>query len=222
MNRLTAYVSSQVGKKQIVAISGLCLILFLVAHLLGNLFLFKGPEAFNGYVAKLKSFGLFLRFAEAGLAFIFIIHIILTIQLVIENKRARGKAYQQVNYQGKRSLATRIMPLTGLLLLAFVVVHLFDFTFIDHHGPESIVNGSSLGLYGVVWNTYKANFCRVVFYVMAMCAVGFHLGHAIQSVVQTFGFYHQTFTPVIKIVSILIGLVFALGFSALPIYIYLQ
>ncbi len=217
MASVTSYFKSSIGRKQIVAITGLGLVLFLIAHLTGNLLLFKGPEAFNGYAEGLKKLGALLWVARLGLITLFVVHIILTITLVIENKRAKSGGYIGGAPKGPRPLSTRLMPFTGLLLFVFIIVHLMDFTFAEHHGTMSMINGADLGLYGLVVNSYTKNLFRVALYVLSMVAVGFHLTHGIQSVMQTFGFNHPVYTPIFKKTSVALGVIIAVGFSSIPL-----
>src|SRR5690349_11290264 len=124
---------SSIGKKQIVAVTGLLLILYLIAHLIGNLLIYGGPDVFNGYAAMLAKARPFVFIIEIALLAVFIIHILVTIWLVLENIKAAGMSrYAVAKTRGQRSIATQLRVYTGLFLLAFVVWHLFDFTFSNH------------------------------------------------------------------------------------------
>ncbi|NBV41635.1 succinate dehydrogenase [bacterium] len=214
------YFSSSIGKKQVVAVTGLLLVLFLVMHLSGNLLLFKGPEAFNHYAAFLESLGNIKLAARIGLASLFIIHIAFTAMVVIENRKARGNTGYSVNRSvGNRSISTRLMPYTGTLIFLYLGFHLADYTLADHHTIKSVVNGQDLGLYGLVVNSYR-NPIRVAFYVLGMVGIGFHLIHAVQSIFQTFGINHPTYTKFFKRLSLVAGLAIAIGFASIPLYFY--
>lgn len=222
MNALTQYFKSSIGKKQVVASTGLLLVLFVAGHLAGNLLIFLGPEAFNGYAQKLKHLRPGLYLIETGLLGVFLIHMMVTAVLVMENYRARPIPYSVIKPVGRRSLATRLMPWTGTILVVFVVWHLLDFTFIDHDGPRSVLSdGRSYGLYGVVYNTFMDP-VHSLFYIIAMAALGFHLSHGIQSFVQTFGVSPPKYTPLVRKASIALGVLIAAGFSSIPVYILLQ
>jgi len=209
---------SSIGKKQIVAVTGLMLLMYLVLHLSGNLLIYAGPEALNAFSAGLHSVGPLLYVAHFSLFVIFMTHIVMTVLVVKENKKARGTQYIVNAPRVKRSLSTRLMPYTGSILFFFLLFHLLDYTFTDHHGVASMVNDVDLGLYGLVYNSFL-NPIRSIGYVLAMMSIGFHLTHGIQSVVQTFGFNHPVYTPLIKKVGVVVGLVFAIAFSSIPIYI---
>ena len=215
--------NSSIGKKQIVAATGLLLIGFVIAHLAGNLFMYGGPGAFNAYARKLASFRPFLYVIEWGLLAVFLIHIYVTILLVWENIQARGgnryKVYQPV---GERSLATRLMPYTGTFILFFVIWHLLDFTFVDHEGPLSIMpDGRRLGLYGIVYNSF-CDPLHSIGYIMAMICVGLHLSHGIQSFSQTFGLTPESWAPRIRKISDLIAILITVGYSSIPVYVLID
>jgi succinate dehydrogenase / fumarate reductase, cytochrome b subunit len=215
MNR---YFSSSIGKKQIVAISGIGMVLFLLAHLAGNFLIFKGPEALNYYSQSLKDLGALLWVARIGLISMFILHFGFTISLVIQNRRARGVQYDQSLHAKTRKLSTRIMPISGIIVLSYIIKHLIDFTFTHATEMNAVVNGSNLGLYGMVYNSFL-NPATSLFYVIAMIAIGFHLNHGIQSFAQTVGGNHSVYTPYIKKIGASLSVIIALGFSSIPLYV---
>ena len=220
--KITGYFTSSIGKKQTVAVTGLFLIVYVLAHLLGNLLILWGPEPFNGYAKFLASLRPGLNLIEFILFLAFVVHSLVTYLLILENIRARGdvsySAYKEV---GKRSFATRLMPYTATYLLAFVVWHIFDFTLISHHGDRSYIAGISYGLYGVVYNAFTNPYHSLA-YILAMGCLGFHLAHGIQSVFQTFGFYHTCYTPLISKLSNLSGILIAFGYSLIPVFVMLH
>ena len=191
------YLSSSLGKKQLIAISGIALVLFLVAHLLGNLLVYSGPEALNAYAEKLHSLGPLLWVARLGLLAMFLTHFLLIILLVIQNKKARDVGYHQPLHKKTRSVFTQTMRFSGLLIFVYIGWHLYDYTFTPHSMANSVINGEFYGLYGHVYNSFL-HYGRAAFYIVSMCAIGFHLVHGVQSLVQTFGFNHPVYTPLIK------------------------
>jgi len=210
---------SSITKKQIVAATGLALIGYVIAHLAGNLLIYKGPSALNGYAEFLASLrpGLFL--IEIVLLGIFVIHMYFTYLVVLENILARGTGYKVYQPVGERSWATRLMPYTGTVILVFVIWHVSDFTLIDHEGPRSIMpNGEYLGLYGVVYNSFMDP-VHSSLYIVAMMCLGLHLSHAIQSCFQTFGFNHPKYTPVIEKASNFLGFILTVGYISIPVYV---
>lgn len=215
---------SSVLRKQIVAVTGLVMVGFLLAHLSGNLLIYAGPDAFNAYAHKLAGLGPLLWVMRLGLIAAFVIHVWFTLTLVRENRAARPQAYEVDAPKGGRNFATLTMMYTGIFVAVFLMLHLYDFTFGTKTGPQSVIQSvkpdESLGLFGLVWNSFKT-WWRVPIYVGAMSGVGLHLSHAIQSVVQTFGGNHPRYTPIVRVVSILIGAAVALGFAMIPIYVLL-
>ena len=216
------YIKTSIGKKQVVATTGLVLVLFVIGHLAGNLIMFLGPDAFNTYAGKLAGLRPWLYIVECGLLGVFIIHLWITALLVIENYSARPVGYAVRKSVGKRSLATRLMPYTGTVIFAFVIWHLIDFTFADKEGPLSVLaDGRSYGLYGVVYNAFSDPIHSAL-YIIAMMAVGFHLSHGIQSFIQTFGFNHPDYTPMIQKASNSLAVLITLAFSSIPVYVLVK
>ena len=218
MSVISNYLSSSIGKKQIVALTGLGLILFVFAHLAGNMIIFAGHEAFNAYGKKMQSLGPLLWVMRGGLLMTFLIHMGFTISVIIENRRARLQGYKEFRQVGKRSLATRTMSISGIVIFTFVIFHLKDFTLEEHHGLLSMIHGKDYGLYGLVVNSFL-NPIRASLYIVAVFAVGLHVSHAFESALQSFGLNHLRITPVIIKVSRVMGLLLALGYSAIPIYV---
>ncbi len=223
MNILRQYFSSSIGRKQIVALTSLALLLFVIAHLAGNFFIFLGPEAFNNYAKKLSELRPGLYLAEAILLILFLIHVVFTAMLVFENIRARKNKYagKPAGNEATRSWATRLMPFTGTVIFIFIITHLLDFTFTDHEGPRSVLAGEFLGLYGVVVNSFRG-ILHSFYYIVAMFCIASHLIHGITSFFQTFGLNHTRYTPFIKKFSIIFGLAIACGYSAIPLYVLIK
>jgi succinate dehydrogenase / fumarate reductase cytochrome b subunit len=224
MQTLRDYTNSSIGKKQIIAVTGLLLILYIVIHLAGNCLIFWGPRMFNAYANALHGLRPFLYVVEIGLALVFIVHIYFTYLIVLENLKARGghTRYAVSESAGERSLATRLMPYTGTFLFTFIVWHLLDFTFINHVGPRGIMpTGINLGLYGVIYNSF-VNPVHSGLYILAMGCLGFHLSHGVQSMVQTFGYNHPRYTPVIRLLGVLFGISITIGYSLIPVFVMLH
>lgn len=221
MNALLKYLTSSIGKKQITAITGLFLILYVILHLVGNLLILKGPDVFNGYAKALQSLRPFLNVIELGLFLIFAVHVCFTCLVVLENMQARQVGYTVSRSVGEHALSTRLMPYTGTFLFLFIVWHLLDFTFVDHDGPRAMVNGINLHLYGLVYNSFR-NLLHSTAYILAMGCVGFHLAHGIQSFFQTFGIVHVRYTLAIKTISNFLGIMIAFGFSFIPVWVLLD
>lgn len=217
MNQFLEYYHSSIGKKQIVAVTGLLLILYVLIHLAGNLFMYAGPEVYNNYAKKLTNLRPGLYVLEFGLLLIFLFHLYTTAMVVLENIQARGKPYEMTRPVGEQSFSVRLMPWTGAIIFVFVVWHLMDFTFADHLGPRSVLpDGKSYGLFGVVYNAFLDPM-HSSFYLLAMLAVGLHLSHGIQSTFQTFGYNHPVYTPLIERSSDILALLVTFGYSSIPV-----
>ncbi len=127
MAHLSAFYRSSIGKKFIVAVTGVILIGFIVGHLLGNLQIFFGPEYINSYAEKLRALGVLLWVIRVLLLVTVVLHIYFTVRLALDNRRARPTAYAKKEHV-KATFASRSMTLSGLIVLAFIVYHLAHFT----------------------------------------------------------------------------------------------
>lgn len=219
--------ATTVGKELIVGVTGVLLVMFILFHLMGNLLVLLGPEAFNHYAAQLHSLGELIWVGRIGLIVAFVAHISMAISLARASARARGvQRYEVEKSVGRKSAATRLMVISGVTILAFVLFHVYDFTITgDREGERSFVNAisetESMGLYGVVFNSF-ANPLRSLFYIIAVCGVGLHLSHAIASVAVTLGVLADKGTDKAELVARIIGAVVAVGFSSIPLYVLLR
>ena len=127
LSAITRFCRSSIGKKLLVALTGAAMMGFLIGHLSGNLLAYGGPDAIKGYAEWLHSLGKLLWIARLGLIAAVVLHIVLTVQLVIENRMARDSAYAY-NATVKASTASRTMIYSGAVILAFIVFHLGHFT----------------------------------------------------------------------------------------------
>ena len=224
-----SYFSSSVFKKQIVAVTGLIMVGFILTHLAGNLLVFAGPEAFNGYAQKLHDLGELLWVARGGLLVALVLHVYFTILLVRENRKARGSRYdvEASKRDDVTKLARRYMILTGIVVFGGLLFHLTHFA-IPSKGEDNVktflpseAGEVPMGLYGLVVNAY-ANPLVVIFYIVFVFAVGAHLTHGVQSLFQSIGFNHDRYTPLIQKASIAVGVLVALGFSSIPVVLLLS
>ncbi len=213
---------SSIVRKQIVAVTGLAMVGFLIAHLSGNFLIFAGPEAFNGYSKKLHDLGPILWVLRIGLIAALLGHVVLAIKLTGENHAARGGRYAVSNSRGDGGFCKKTMIYTGILILVFVALHLYDFTYRDKTGDPTIVEGVngglSLGLFGLVWNSFLQPWHSGL-YILAMIILGFHLSHGIQSLFQSIGFFHDRYTPMVKKIGFALAILLAVGFISIPIYV---
>jgi succinate dehydrogenase / fumarate reductase cytochrome b subunit len=210
---------STIQKKQIVGITGLAMVGFVLAHLSGNFLIYKGPEAFNGYAKFLHDLGPLLWVMRAGILASFILHIGFTMNLVITNRRARvDRYYKYQNHRSESSLATQLMPLSGSIILIYIIFHLLDFSLADKVG---IIEGIDYGLYGLVINTLN-NPIHAALYIISMASVGLHMYHAFQSVFQTFGLMSEKNQRRLVWASKALGVAITVGYSTIPVYIMMN
>jgi len=202
-----------------VGITGLAMVGFVLAHLSGNFLIYKGAEAYNAYAQFLHDLGPILWVARIGLLAAFVLHIGFTMNLVITNKRARkDRYYKYQNHTNESSLATRLMPLTGTIILLYIIFHLLDFSLADKIG---LIDGVDYGLFGLVVNTL-GDPIHATLYIVAMISVGLHMYHAFQSVFQTFGVMSDTNKQKITAASKILGVLITVAYSSIPIYILLS
>ncbi len=218
--------TTTVGKELIVGVTGILLVVFILGHLAGNLLLIVGPEAFNHYAEQLHNLGEIIWLARAGLIVAFVAHISMAISLARASAAARGtQRYEVEKSVGRKTAATRLMIISGVTILAFVLFHVYDFTLTgDRTGERSFVDAmgeESMGLYGVVFNSF-ANPLRSLFYIIAVCGVGLHLSHAIASVLSTLGILTEKSTDKAELAAKVIGVIVAVGFSSIPLYVLLR
>lgn len=209
MHWLLNTLGTSVGKKLMMAITGLGFIGFLTTHLAGNLMLYRGRDVFNAYADRLHSLGLLIPIFEMGLLALALIHVITGIVLFFENESARPAGYRMNKWAGGRTIGSATMPYTGLIILAFVVIHLFDFHFVDK---------THTTIFEIVARSF-ANPVYVAIYVVGMVAVAVHVSHGFWSLFQTLGAAHPKYTPVIKLIGVAISLIFGIGFGFIPIYV---
>lgn len=211
MNWLISTLTSSIGKKLMMAVTGLSFLLFLAVHLGGNLTLFGGAGLFNSYADHLHSLGPLVLAAELGLLFLALVHIITGLTLFVQNLRARPRRYRVKRRAGGRTTGSATMPYTGVLILAFVILHLIQFHFADRTGTT---------LYRIVSDTFSSPFIVIV-YVFAMITVAFHVSHGFWSLFQTIGANHPKYMPVVEKLGTAAGLVFGIGFGTIPLFLVL-
>jgi succinate dehydrogenase / fumarate reductase, cytochrome b subunit len=205
--------NSPVGAKMLMALTGLLLTGFLLAHLSGNLLMFAGAEKFNAYAQGLQSLGLLLWVARGGLLTVLILHLFLAIKLTIANKAARPVAYaHEATIQA--TLASRHMVHTGVLMLAFIIYHLAHFTF-KLVSPEisALTPGDA---YSMVITGFSEPIVSG-FYVLAMAAMAAHLRHGVSSLFQSLGLYHGNLNVFTSKLGPIVAAVVFFGFSSIPV-----
>lgn len=198
MNLLGSLFHSSIGRKFLMAATGLVLFGFVTGHLLGNLQIFLQPEKINAYGHLLESLGAGLWLIRLFLLVCVVIHIWIAIQLTLENRAARPQDYG-VRHTSRATLASRIMARTGLIVLAFILFHLAHFTVRIGHPQWSeptftLLNGTKVRDIHAMMIQGFSNVSVSVFYIIAVGLLSYHLAHGIVSMLQTLGLKNEKWT----------------------------
>lgn len=223
MKWFTNLFSSTLGRKLLMALTGLFLILFLVIHLIGNLQLLKddGGHAFNVYAKFMTSNPLIKTVSYVNYACI-LAHVLWAIMLTIGNKKARGPEGYAVS-KNSSNWTSRNMGILGTFILIFLVIHLKGFWYEMHWGGISTQNydGEEVkDLYKVVDFAYQQPY-YVAIYVFSMLMLAFHLWHGFTSAFQTLGLNHLKYNPIIRFVGRAFAIIVPALFALIPIWMYL-
>lgn len=220
----TAWLFSSIGKKTVVAVTGIALVLFVIGHLLGNLTFFFGPEAINSYAMHLRDLGPLLWVARIGLLGAVGLHIFFTMLLWKENQSAKPQKYA-VKAPIKTTVFARTMRLTGLIVLAFIAFHLAHFTLwiIDpqYSSYHAVVDGHEVhDVYRMVVTGFSNPFVSL-FYIFSLALVASHLSHGIGSLFQTLGITSQRMRPVYETGGKVLAWALFAGYAAIPLSVLL-
>jgi succinate dehydrogenase / fumarate reductase cytochrome b subunit len=210
--------SDSIGRKAVVAVTGLTMVLFVVIHLLGNTTIFSGPDGINVYSAKLHGLGPFVWVFRLFLAAMLALHVTFAILLTLENSAANPGKYA-VKKMLKATFAGETMIWTGSLLLAFLVYHLLQFTV--RVTPDIIPEAVAVkpgNVFAMVVASFRITPISLV-YVAAMVALFLHLSHGIQSIFQTFGLSNEKTLPQFTACGKLVSTLLLLGFCSIPVLI---
>jgi succinate dehydrogenase / fumarate reductase, cytochrome b subunit len=212
--------AASLSQKYIIAAAGGFLMLFLVSHLATNLLMIAGDEGatFRTAVEFLMANPV-IKVVEYVLFAGFIVHIIAGLIIEYHNRRARPVDYY-ITPKSDTSAFSRFMIHTGIIIFIFLVVHLGNFFFVkiglkdSYGGAESAHDFFPMAVY-----TFQ-NTGYMILYVISMIFLGFHLKHGFQSAFQSFGFNHNKYFPIIKIIGLAYAIIIAVGFSIIPLYFY--
>jgi succinate dehydrogenase / fumarate reductase cytochrome b subunit len=214
MNRLGLLWSSSVGKKAVMAVTGLIMVLYLITHVLANLLVFQGPTRINAYSAFLHGTGGALWAARLVLLAALIFHVIAAVQLAERRQDARPVSYASGREPQVSTIASRTIRWGGALILAFLVYHILHFTVGTVH-PDFIE--------GDPYHNVAAGFHNPVvvgFYLVAMVAVGLHLYHGVWSSGRSLGMSPPSPRPLRRSLALALALLVWLGFTVIPIAVY--
>jgi succinate dehydrogenase / fumarate reductase cytochrome b subunit len=226
MSWFSNFLTSSIGKKIIMSLTGLFLISFLVIHLIGNLQLLNddGGESFNLY-AYFMTHNPLIKTVSYLLYASILLHAVQGWALWRKNRQARGGqryAVKATRAVGTNSFAASNMGWLGTIIFIFIVIHMYQFWLqmkLGNTGMATYDGQQVKDLYALVSVAYS-NLGYVIFYVVSMVVIGYHLLHGFQSAFQTLGINHRKYTPFIKGVGLVISILLPLGFAIIPLYMY--
>ncbi len=214
------FFSSSVGTKVLIGITGFALFLYLVIHIAGNLLVFFGPAVFNQYAYMMEERNPLLPVIELLLLAVFLVHIYKTVRMFLSNQSARPVRYAQKKPAGspsRKSLASSTMIVSGLWLLAFLIVHVKAFRF----SPTYPWGDGGRDLYRQEMENLS-NPIVAGFYVLSMIVVGSHLWHGISSALQSLGLDHPRWTPRVLMAGKVFAVAIAGAFIVIAVWVYLR
>ncbi len=208
--------SDSIGRKAVMAVTGLLMVVFLIGHLLGNMTIFKGAAGINAYAEGLHKLAPVVWGNRIVMGLAIILHVILAIQVTLENWAAKPDKYA-VSRSLRATFASKNMIWTGIIVAIFVGYHLVQFTF----RPGVVLGMDAAGRLDVftMVATAFASVLIAAVYVVAMVAVFLHLTHGIQSLFQTSGLSNAIMLPRYGIVGKLLSAIFLIGFGSIPVVI---
>ena len=227
MSWFSNFLTSSIGKKLVMSLTGLFLIVFLLVHLTGNLQLLlnDGGQQFNLY-AKFMTTNPIIQFTSYGLYAFILIHAVQGILLWLKNRAAKGGGYAVNNTKATNTVAgfAKNMGWLGIIIFVFLLIHLYQFWLQMKLGALPLVDYDGVqvkNLYVPVMDAFT-NIGFVIFYVLSMVVIAFHLWHGFQSSFQTLGLNHKKYTPFIQFLGKAYSVLIPLGFALIPIIFFLR
>ena len=214
MTNLKSFLSSTIGKKVLVAITGILFCLFLLFHLVNNLVIYTGEENFNYLVSSLEKIKPLIRLLEVVLLTILVVHISNSVYLSIQSRKSGNQTSLSDVKKPNAPLSSRTMIFTGSVLFIFIVVHLSTFWFNfqltdDHDAYYNMVTNSAIGF---------GNIFITILYLVAMVILGFHLKHGFSSAIQTLGIKDTSIGKVVSKIGVVFWLFIPAGFFSIAFW----
>ena len=214
MTNLRSFLSSTIGKKVLVAITGILFCLFLLFHLVNNLVIYTGEENFNYLVSSLEKIKPLIRLLEVVLLTILVVHISNSVYLSIQSRKSGNQTSLSNVKKPNAPLSSRTMIFTGSVLFIFIVVHLSTFWFNfqltdDHDAYYNMVSNSAIGF---------GNIFITILYLVAMVILGFHLKHGFSSAIQTLGIKDTSIGKVVSTIGVVFWLFIPAGFFSIAFW----
>lgn len=225
---MSNFLTASIGRKFIMSISGLFLIMFICVHLGINLLLVfdDSGELFN-LGANFMATNPMIKVMEPVLALGFIIHILWSFVISYQNYKARPVGYAKSNAAYSSSWASRNMLVLGALVLVFLVLHIMNFFYVIKFDPHSMSVATVDGVemhdsYTLVAGLFKTNVVYCLVYVVGAILLGFHLTHGFWSAFHTIGFSNNNWLPRLQFVGKIFAILVAIGFSVIPLYFLIK
>jgi succinate dehydrogenase / fumarate reductase, cytochrome b subunit len=221
---MSNFINSSIGKKLIMSISGLFLIVFLLVHLVANLFLLGGSDAFN-LSANFMATNPIIQIMQPILALGFFLHILYSLIVQFHNWKSRPVKYAKVNQKEASSWASRNMIWLGIFVFAFLFIHIINFFWVLKFGETGTVtvNGTEMeNAYALVTGLFTEGgslaYVYSAIYIIGFIALGLHLHHALWSAFQTIGWSNIKWRKVLTVIGDIYAIIITVGFSIIPIY----
>jgi succinate dehydrogenase / fumarate reductase cytochrome b subunit len=210
--------SDSIGRKVVMAVTGLLMVLFVVGHLLGNLTIFAGPDGINAYAAKLHDLAPLVWGTRIVMGVAVLLHLYIAIQITMENSSAKPDKYA-VSNSLRATFSSKTMIWTGVVMGAFVAYHLLQFTFRVTPGLALGVDSlDRFDVYTMVVQSFSSTVTAAL-YVVSMIALFLHLSHGIQSAFQTLGLSNAMLLPRYTVAGKAVSGIFLVGLGSIPVVI---
>jgi succinate dehydrogenase / fumarate reductase cytochrome b subunit len=222
---MSNFISSSIGKKLILSLSGLFLIMFLLVHLTANLFLLGGADAFN-IASHFMGTNPIIQIMQPLLAVGFIVHILYGVIIQLQNWKATPVKYNKVNQKESSKWSSRNMIWLGIFVFAFLTIHLGNYFYIikfaPHEMEEVTIGGVQMeNAYALVVDLFTNESFGLIYsaiYIIGFVALGLHLNHAFWSAFQTLGWSNNVWRKRLSVIGTLYAILIAVGFSIIPLY----
>lgn len=218
MRRLLRLFTTSIGSKQVMAVTGILLVLFVLVHMLGNLTVYQGPGAINAYGNWLQGHPLLWVF-RIGLLVIALVHVALALRVAYENRRARPGRYR-VRRSVQVGFAARTMLASGLVIVLFLVYHLAHLTAGVVGPPSRSDPTGGIDIYANVVAGFSDPWIAWG-YVGAVSLLGLHLHHAVRSLFQTLGVSHESWDGILDVLAPVLAGIITVGFASVPVAVQL-
>lgn len=210
--------SDSIGRKAVMAVTGLLMVLFVVGHLLGNLSIFAGANGINAYAQKLHEMAPVVWATRIVMGVAVLVHLVISIQITLENSEANPTKYAVSRYL-RATFASKSMIYTGLLIGCFIGYHLLHFTI--RALPGTVMGLDALDRFDVFTMVVSAfqKLPIALLYVVGMIALFLHLSHGVQSTFQSMGLNNDKSLPAFSTFGRVLSTIFLIGYGAIPVAI---